>query len=78
MLSPDERHKVVNKREKNKVAAEKCRVKRRQKVQQTRAEYDEYLEANEALEAEIQQLRELKEQLEEVLENHHCTIKLKA
>lgn len=78
MLSPDERDKVLHKREKNKVAAEKCRVKRREKVQQMRAEYDEFLEANEALESDIQQLRELKEQLEEIMENHQCVVKLKA
>lgn len=78
MLSPDERDKVLHKREKNKVAAEKCRVKRREKVQQMRAEYDEFLEANEALESDIQRLRELKEQLEEIMENHHCVVKLKA
>lgn len=78
MLSPDERDKVLHKREKNKKAAEKCRVKRREKVQQMRAEYDEFLEANEALESDIQQLRELKDQLEEIMESHHCVVKLKA
>lgn len=69
---------MLTKREKNKVAAEKCRVKRREKVQQIRAEYDDYLEANESLEAEIQRLEEEKQLLQELLEKHHCVIKLKA
>ena len=77
MLSPDERGKVLNKREKNKVAAEKCRVKRREKVQQTRAEYEDYLEANESLEAEIRKLMEEKAMLQELLDNHNCVLKIK-
>ena len=77
MLSPDERDKVLHKREKNKVAAEKCRVKRREKVQQTRAEYEDYLEANESLEVEIRKLMEEKAMLQELLDNHNCVFKVK-
>ncbi len=77
LLSPGERDKVLHKREKNKLAAEKCRVKRREKVQQIRFEYDECLEANEALEAELAKLKEEKELLQNLLENHHCVLKLK-
>ena len=75
MLSPDERDKVLSKREKNKIAAEKCRVKRRENVQRVRAEYDEYLEANEALESQIQRAKEEVQRLQELLDNHHCIIK---
>ena len=64
----------MQKREKNKVAAEKCRVKRREKVQQIRAEYDEFLEANEELESKIRQLKEEYCTLQDILENHSCTM----
>ena len=74
LLSPDQRDRVIQKREKNKVAAEKCRVKRREKVQQIRAEYEDYLEANEELESQIRQLREEYHTLQEVLENHACVL----
>lgn len=75
LLSPDDRDKVLQKREKNKVAAEKCRIKRRDKVQQTRAEYNNFLEANETLEAEIRHLKEERQMLEDVLKGHVCTLK---
>ncbi len=78
LLAPGDRDKVLHKREKNKLAAEKCRVKRREKVQQIRIEYDEYLEANEALEADLARLKEEKEMLQNLLENHHCVINMKA
>ena len=74
MLSPNERDKVLCKRERNKLAAEKCRVKRREKVQQTKAEYEHYLEANELLEAEIRKLTEEKVMLQELLHNHACIL----
>lgn len=72
LLNPDERSKVLQKREKNKVAAEKCRVKRREKVEQTRSEYYDCQEANESLEAQIKQLREEKLMLQKLLDAHHC------
>ena len=72
MLSPDEREKVLHKREKNKLAAEKCRVKRRESVQRIRSEYDEVLEESEALEAEIKKLKEDRDMLQELLNNHTC------
>ena len=78
LLSPDDRDKVLQKREKNKVAAEKCRVKRRMKVQQTRAEYDDYLEANENLDTEIRRLKEERQMLEEALKGHKCMLQIHA
>lgn len=72
LLNPDERSKVLQKREKNKVAAEKCRIKRREKVEQTRAEYYDCQEANESLEAQIKQLQEEKQMLQKLLDAHRC------
>ena len=72
LLSPDDRDKVLHKREKNKVAAEKCRVKRREQVHQTRAEYEDYLEANEKVDAEIRLLKEELQMLEDCLRGHKC------
>lgn len=60
------------------MAAEKCRVKRRQKVQETRAEYDEYLEMNENLDAEIRKLKEERQMLEEALRGHKCALSIHA
>lgn len=75
MLNPDERDKVLQKREKNKVAAEKCRIKRRERMHHVRVEYEEYLEANEALEKEIRKLEEERDLLEQALKKHHCVQK---
>lgn len=58
------------------MAAEKCRIKRRDKVQQTRGEYDNYLEANEILDAEVRHLKEERQMLEDILKGHTCTLKL--
>ena len=73
-MNPDERGKILQKREKNKVAAEQCRVKRREKMQGVRVEYEEYLVANEALEADIIQLQQEKEKLEQLLKTHSCIL----
>lgn len=74
MLSPDQRDRVLQKREKNKVAAEKCRVKRRERNQEIRAQYEDFLEANEELESQIRKLREEHRVLQELLENHSCIL----
>lgn len=76
MLSPDQRDRIVQKREKNKVAAEKCRIKRRERNQEIRVQYDEYLEANEELEIQIKKLREEQRVLQELLDNHTCVLKM--
>lgn len=75
MLSPDQRDRIIQKREKNKVAAEKCRIKRRERNQEIRVQYDEYLEANEELETQIKKLREEQRILQELLDNHACVLK---
>ncbi len=74
LLNPDERGKILQKREKNKVAAEKCRVKRREKIQGVRVEYEEYLVANEGLESDISELQEEKDRLEQLLKTHNCVL----
>ena len=74
MLPPDQRDRVIQKREKNKVAAEKCRIKRREHTQEIRVQYEEYLEANEELEGQIRELREEQRVLQELLENHGCVL----
>ena len=75
LLAPDEKEKVLQKREKNKAAAERCRVKRRENIQKTRAEYDEHLELNEALQADIHHLRDEFTMLQELLRSHQCMLK---
>ena len=78
LLAPDEKEKVLQKREKNKAAAERCRIKRRENVQKTRTEYEDYLEANETLESDIQTLKEEVKMLQDILNNHHCVLKSQA
>ena len=65
---------MLQKREKNKVAAEKCRVKRREKMQGIRVEYEEYVVANESLEKEIKLLEEERDRLEQLLKSHNCVM----
>lgn len=72
MLNPDERERVIAKREKNKTAAEKCRVKRKEKVQRVRSEYEDCVEENEALEAEVRKLREEYQIVRELFDSHKC------
>lgn len=78
MLNPDERDKVIQKREKNKLAAEKCRVKRREQIQHIRIEYDDFLETNEALQKEIERLKEERDRLQSLLNEHPCLLKEQA
>lgn len=56
------------------MAAEKCRVKRREKMQGVRIEYEEYLVANESLEADIEKLQEERDRLEQLLKSHNCVL----
>ena len=54
------------------MAAEKCRIKRREKVEQTRAEFYNCQETNESLEAQIKQLKEERQMLQKLLDTHRC------
>lgn len=69
LLSPDEQDKVRSKRERNKLAAQKCRIKRREQVQQIQVKYSEYLDAIKTLQAELTRLEEEDEVLQRLLEN---------
>ena len=73
-LSPDQRDRVLQKREKNKVAAEKCRIKRREKNHDIRLQYEEHLVANEDLESQIRKLREEYRVLQELFDSHPCVL----
>lgn len=72
LLCPSEKQKLLLKREKNKKAAEKCRVKRKEESMKIRQEYEEYLEANETLQSEIRKMANEKERLETILKDHNC------
>lgn len=72
LLCPAEKQKLLLKREKNKKAAEKCRVKRKEESIKVRQEYDEYLDATESLQSEIRKLAQEKERLETILKEHNC------
>jgi hypothetical protein len=73
-LSPDQRDRILQKREKNKVAAEKCRIKRREKNYDIRIQYEECLVANEELESQIRKLKEEYGVLQELLDSHPCVL----
>ena len=60
------------------MAAEKCRIKRRQKVHQTRNEYDGFMDVNDSLDAEIRRLKEEKQMLEEALSEHKCCLQIRS
>lgn len=60
------------------MAAEKCRIKRREKVQEIRAEYDDFLEVNENLDAQIRRLKEERQMLADILKEHKCVLQTSA
>ncbi|XP_053342398.1 protein c-Fos [Clarias gariepinus] len=75
-LSPEEEERRRLRRERNKLAAAKCRNRRRQLTDSLQAETDSLEEEKAALEAEISGLMKEKEQLELLLMSHkpHCKI----
>ncbi|KAF4091967.1 hypothetical protein AMELA_G00015640 [Ameiurus melas] len=75
-LSPEEEERRRLRRERNKLAAAKCRNRRRQLTDSLQAETDSLEEEKAALEAEISGLMKEKEQLELMLVSHkpHCKI----
>ncbi|KAK3506635.1 hypothetical protein QTP70_011241 [Hemibagrus guttatus] len=75
-LSPEEEERRRLRRERNKLAAAKCRDRRRQLTDSLQAETDSLEEEKVALEAEISGLMKEKEQLELLLMSHkpHCKI----
>ncbi|XP_042300900.1 proto-oncogene c-Fos [Sceloporus undulatus] len=75
-LTPEEEEKRRIRRERNKMAAAKCRNRRRELTDTLQAETDHLEEEKSALEAEIAQLLKEKEQLEFILAAHRPACKL--
>uniref|UniRef100_A0A3B1KH43 Si:ch211-153j24.3 n=1 Tax=Astyanax mexicanus TaxID=7994 RepID=A0A3B1KH43_ASTMX len=75
-LSPEEEERRKIRRERNKLAAAKCRNRRRELTDSLQAETDSLEEEKAALQAEITSLMKEKEQLELLLTAHepHCKI----
>ncbi|XP_017562431.1 proto-oncogene c-Fos [Pygocentrus nattereri] len=75
-LSPEEEERKRIRRERNKLAAAKCRNRRRELTDSLQAETDQLEEEKAALQAEISTLMKEKEQLELLLSTHnpHCKI----
>ncbi|XP_051579218.1 protein c-Fos-like [Myxocyprinus asiaticus] len=69
-LSPEEEEKKKIRRERNKMAAAKCRNRRRELTDTLQAETDKLEEDKAALQAEIENLLKEKERLEYVLATH--------
>lgn len=71
-LTMEEEERRMVRRQRNKVAASKCRVKRKNHVRILLKESDELIKSNNKLEAEIAQLRVEKDKLMEALKGHFC------
>ncbi|XP_068682401.1 cyclic AMP-dependent transcription factor ATF-3-like [Montipora foliosa] len=71
-LTPDEEQRRKLRRERNKVAASKCRMKRKEHVNTLRKASEELEAANSQLESEIAYLTAEREQLEMMLDAHVC------
>ncbi|XP_074631655.1 cyclic AMP-dependent transcription factor ATF-3-like isoform X1 [Acropora palmata] len=71
-LTPDEEQRRKLRRERNKVAASKCRMKRKEHVTTLRKASEELEAANSQLESEIAYLTAEREQLEMMLDAHVC------
>ncbi|XP_063178062.1 protein FosB isoform X2 [Chroicocephalus ridibundus] len=75
-LTPEEEEKRRVRRERNKLAAAKCRNRRRELTDRLQAETDQLEEEKAELESEIAELRKEKERLEFVLVAHAPACKL--
>ncbi|XP_031565767.1 fos-related antigen 2-like [Actinia tenebrosa] len=73
-LSAAELEKRRLRRERNKLAAFKCRQRRKEHMQALEEETDGLNSANHTLETEIAALKEQKRELEEMLRSHDCLI----
>eukprot|EP00794_Sanderia_malayensis_P003230 gene3230-3710_t len=71
-LTYEEEEKRIIRRQRNKVAASKCRVKRKNHVKTLLEQSDELTRSNNQLEAEIAELRKEKDKLMEALRTHMC------
>lgn len=73
-LSPAELEKRRLRRERNKLAAFKCRQRRKEHMQDLEDETDVLNAAKRALEAEIMALKDKKKELEDMLQSHDCML----
>lgn len=73
-LSFEEEERRRIRRERNKVAAFKCRQRRKEHMQKLQDESDELNDENTALENELAALKAQKEQLEAMFRRHKCVI----
>jgi len=71
-LTMEEEERRQLRRERNKVAASRCRVKRKCHVKKLLKESDELTRANNSLQNEIEQLEYERNKLEGVIRNHVC------
>jgi len=73
-LTPEEEEKRRQRREKNKLAASKCRNKKREQINNTKQEYDRVNQSNNIMEREIARLKAEKNQLQQSLASHQCAL----
>lgn len=73
-LTPEEEQRRKLRRERNKVAASKCRMKRKEHVNTLRQAAEELESANSQLETEIAYLTAERDQLEMMLDAHVCNM----
>lgn len=77
VLSKEEEEKRRIRRERNKVAAFKCRQRRKEHIQKLQDESDELNSERSCLEKELVALKAQKEQLERMFQSHNCILKNK-
>lgn len=73
-LTMEEEERRQLRRERNKVAASRCRVKRKCHVKRLLKESDELTRSNNSLQNEIEQLEYERNKLEGAIRNHVCEI----
>ncbi|XP_076306023.1 activating transcription factor 3-like [Tachypleus tridentatus] len=73
-ITPEDEERRRRRRERNKVAATKCRYKKKERTQWLAIESDHLETDNSALRREIQELEEQKRHLMELLHGHHCSV----
>lgn len=71
-LTPEEEEKRRLRRERNKVAAFRCRQRRKQHISELEQITEQISDSNEDLEKEIEDLKVQKEELERMLKTHAC------
>ena len=71
-LTPEEEEKRRLRRERNKLAAFRCRQRRKQHIVELEQVTEQIQNSNDDLEREIEDLKQQKQQLEEMLQRHSC------